>query len=273
MKLLPAFISFVLIQLSVFENKAQEVFYPGSRFQALADASVGLSGCWSVYGNQAGLAATDHSEIACSYQDQFLINELSTRSFLFVFPVQSSVCAISVYQFGKNPFRQEKFGIAYARQLFPQLNFGVQFNYYQLFLSEDNRSVGTSGLELGFQYLFVKKLVFGLHVLNPYRTGIKTLSGTSLYPSRINFGVLYHLSDVFNIATELENDFNRQFILKTGLEYVILENLFLRTGFSGKPYQVSAGIGFQVKELIMDLATTYNQYLGNSPSISFQYQF
>ena len=273
MKLLPAFILFVLVQLSAFENNAQEVFSPGPRYQALADASVGLSGCWSVFGNQAGLAVIDRPEIAGSFQDRFLVSELSTRSGLFVFPVQSSVCAISIYQFGKNPFRQEKFGFAYARQLFPQLNFGVQFNYFQMFLSEDNRSVGTSGLELGFQYLFVKKLVLGFHVLNPYKTGIRTLSGTFLYPSRINFGVLYHLSDVFSIATELDNEFNRQFIVKTGLEYIILENLFLRTGISGKPYQLSAGIGFKVKELIMDLATTYNQYLGNSPSISFQYQF
>jgi len=273
MKLLPVFTLFVLSMLSVLENKAQEVFSPGSRNQALAGASVGLSDCWSVFGNQAGLASIDRPEIAGSFQNRFLVNELSTRSGLFVFPVQSSVFAISFYQFGKNPFRQEKFGIAYARRIFPQLNFGVQFNYYQLFLSEDNRSAGSSGLELGFQYLLAGKLVLGLHVLNPYQTGIKTFSGNFYYPSRINFGAFYHLSDFLSITTELENDFDRHFRVKTGLEYIILEKLFLRTGISGKPYQLSAGIGFQIKKLMMDMATTYSQYLGNSPSVSFQYQF
>lgn len=273
MKLLPAITLFVLYMFSALENKAQEVFSPGSRYEALAGASVGLSGCWSVFGNQAGLAAIDHPEIAGSFQNRFLVNELSTRSGLFAFPVQSSVFAVSIYQFGKNPFRQEKLGIAYSRRLFPQLNFGVQFNYYRLFLSEDNRSAGSSGLELGFQYLLVKKLVLGLHVLNPYKTGIKTFSGNFQYPSWINFGAFYPLSDFFSITTEFENDFNRHLIIKTGLEYIILEKLFLRTGISGKPYQLSAGIGFQVKKLIMDMATTYSQYLGNSPSVSFQYQF
>jgi len=273
MKLLPAFGLLVFVQFFAFEDNAQEVFSPVSRFQALADASVALTGCWSVYGNQAGLAGINRAELAGSFQNQFLIPELSTRSGLIVFPVQSSVLAVSVYQFGKNPFRQDKFGIAYARQLFPQLNVGVQFNYFQLYMAEDNRSVGTSGLELGFQYRIIRKLLLGIHVLNPYKTALKTYYGVYRYPSRINFGASYRLSDYFSLTTQLDNDFNRQLILRTGLEYIILDRLVLRTGISGMPYHLSVGIGFQVNRLIMDLATNYSQYLGNSPSVSFNYLF
>lgn len=273
MKLLPALTLLVLLMISTLECNAQEVFNSGSRYQALADASAGLLGCWSVYANQAGLAGINRPEIAGSFQNRFLVNELSTRTGIFVFPVQSSVFAVSLYQFGKIPFRQEKLGITYARRIFPQLNFGVQFNYYRLFLSEDNRSVGSTGLELGMQYLLTDQFIIGFHILNPYKTGIKTLSGNYQYPSRMNIGALYHLSDFFSIASELENDFDSHFIVKTGLEYIIMEKLFLRTGFSGKPYQLSAGFGFQVKKLTLDMATSYNQYLGNSPSVSFQYQF
>lgn len=273
MKLLPTIFFIVLLMLSSLENRAQKVFLSGSRYQALADASVGLSGCWSVFGNQAGLTGIKRPEIAGSFQNRFLVNELSIRSGLFAIPVQSSVFAVSLYQFGKIPFRQEKFGIAYAHRIFPQLNFGLQFNYYRLFLSEDNRSIGSTGLELGIQYILTNQLVLGFHILNPYKTGIKTISGSYNYPSRIDFGALYHLSDFLLISSELENDFDRHLTIKTGIEYVILEKLFLRTGIAGKPYQLSAGIGFQVKKLTMDMATTYNQYLGNSPSVSFQYQF
>jgi len=273
MKLLPAISIFGLLLLSALENNAQEAFLPGSRYQALADASVGLSGCWSVFGNQAGLAGIKSPGIAGSFQNRFLVNELSVRSGLLAIPVQSSVFAVSLYQFGKIPFRQEKFGIAYARPVSPRLNFGLQFNYYRLFLSEDNRSAVSVGLELGFQYLVTSNLVLGFHVLNPYKTGIKTYSGSFQYPSRLSFGAYYHLSNFFSITSELENDFDRHLVVKTGLEYVILENLYLRTGVSVKPYQLSAGIGFQVSKVTLDMATSYNQYLGNSPSVSFQYQF
>jgi hypothetical protein len=273
MKLLPTLALQVLFVFAASKSKAQDVFWSGSRAQALSDASSGLSGGWSVFGNQAGLAGINRIVFGGSFQNRFLVNELSTRAGFFVFPVQSSVFAFSLSQFGQIPFRQEKFGLAYARQISPKLNFGMQFNCYRLFLSEESRSVSSFGAELGVQYLFSERLVVGLHVMNPYRTGVKLSSGTFRYPSRIKVGTFYRLSDLFSLTSELENDFGDHFVLKTGIEYTIFEKLFVRAGVAGKPYQLSGGIGFEVKKLTLDLATTYNQYLGNSPSLSFQYQF
>lgn len=273
MKSLPVLAFALFLSVSTLFVNGQELYWTGSRSQSLAGASVALSDCWSVYGNQAGLAGIEKPVIAGSFQNRFLVSELSTRSGLVVIPVQSSVFAVSVLQFGKIPFRQEKFGLTYARGISPQLKFGVQFNYYRLFLPEDNRSAGTAALELGVQYLLGSELVLGFHIMNPYTTSIKMRSGNYKYPSEINFGAAYHLSDSFNLMAELENDFGSHLMVKSAMEYIILEKLFLRMGVSGKPYQLSAGIGFQVKKLSIDLATSYNQYLGNSPSVSFQYQF
>lgn len=253
--------------------QAQGIFLPGSRVQALAGSSSVLSDCWSVFGNQAGLAVINKIEIGGSFENRFLVNELSTRAGLLVVPIQSSVFAVSFYQFGKIPFRQDKLGIAYARHLSEKLNFGLQFNYYWLFFSEENRSLGSAGIELGFQYLVTGQLLLGLHVVNPYKTTIKTSSGNFQYPSLINFGVLYHFSESFSMMSELENNLTTHLKVKTGMEYNIRDRAYLRTGISGKPYQLSAGFGFQVKKLTMDFATTYHQYLGNSPSVSFQIQF
>jgi hypothetical protein len=272
MKLLSGlfFGSFMLLSSAVC---SQDFFSSGARNLSMAGASAGLSGCWSVYGNQAGLARISSTEIAGSFQNRFLINELSTRSGLVVFRVQSSVFAVSVLQFGKNPFHQEKFGLSFARQIFPKLNFGLQFNYYLLFLSEDNRNAGAAGLELGTQYLVTDHLVLGFHLLNPYQTGIHTRSGTYYYSSLINLGLNFHFSDQFSVAFELENDWSKYFKVRTGMEYCIFDQFFLRAGFSGKPYQFSGGMGFQAKKISIDLAVAYHEYLGSSPSVSLQYQF
>jgi len=272
MKLLPTVFLGSLILFTSVAN-SQDLFLSGARNQSLAGASVCLSDCWSVYGNQAGLAELSSIQIGGSFQNRFLINELSTRSGLVIFPVQSSVFAVSISQFGKNPFRQEKFGLTYARQIFPKLNFGVQFNYYLLFLSEDNRNAGAAGVELGAQYLISDQLILGIHLLNPYQTGVNTLSGTYNYSSRINFGLCYHFSNEFSVSSEIENDWSSHFMLRTGMEYSIFKKFFLRAGFFGKPYQYSAGMGFQLKKISFDLSGSYHQYLGSSPSISFQYQF
>lgn len=273
MKLLPSVALFALFVLAALKTNAQEESFAGSKYQALGEAWAGLDGCWSVFGNQAGLAGISHPTVGGTFQNRFLVEELSSRAGWVVFPVQSSVFAFSLYQFGEIPFRNEKFGLSYARHLFPKLRFGVQFNYYRLYLSEDNRSASSSGLELGLQYLPASGLVVGVHVLNPYQTGVKTYSGNFSYPSRLNVGVFYRVSEVFSLASGLENDLSRQFRLKTGMEYSILKRLWLRAGVSGKPYLFSAGVGFQVKKLTMDVAGSYHQYLGNSPSVSFQYQF
>ncbi|HAH23272.1 MAG TPA: hypothetical protein DCL77_05870 [Prolixibacteraceae bacterium] len=273
MKLLPSLSIFILIILSVSLSKAQEVFLPGSRSQSLAGITVSLRDCWSIFGNQAGLATIDRLTIGGSFQNRFLVKELSTSSGLIVLPVHSSVFAFSAYQFGKTTFREEKLGIAYARSLNPRLQFGVQFNYYRFFLAEENKTIGTYGIELGFQYQLTKHLLLGIHALNPYKTSIQTFSGNYSYPSRFNAGAYFLLSESFAFVSELQKDLLYPLNIKTGLEYNVLHKLYIRVGVSGRPYQLTGGLGFSLKMLTIDMAVAYNQYLGNSPSVSFQYQF
>lgn len=273
MKLLFSRAIIILLLLCTTVTKAQEVFLSGSRSQALAGLSASLADCWSVFGNQAGLAQIKKLTIGGTFHNRFWIKELSSSSGLFVLPVNASVFALSIYQFGQTSFRQEKLALAYARSLNPRLDIGIQFNYYRYFLDEENRSMGTPGLELGFQYRLTDQLLLGLHALNPYKTSLQTLSGEYSYPSIYNLGAFIQLSESFGFATELQKDQLHPISLKTGLEYDIANRLFIRTGIAGKPYQLSAGMGFEVNKLKIDLAVAYNQYLGNSPSFSFQYQF
>lgn len=273
MKLLPSLSILILINFSAPLSKGQEVFSPGSRSLALAGITVSLADGWSVFGNQAGLAPTERMTTGGSFQNRFLVKELSTNCGFIALPIQASVFAFSVYQFGKSAFRQEKLGIAFARSLNPRLHFGIQFNYYRFFLAEQNQTIGSSGVELGFQYEITPQLLLGIHALNPYQVSLSTFSGEYPYPSRFNFGSYLKFSDSFGMAIELQKDLEYPLRFKTGLEYDIRNNLFIRTGISANPYQLSAGMGFEVKMLKIDLAFAYHQSLGNSPSVSFQYQF
>ena len=263
---------FLLMILSV-NAKSQEIFQPSSRSQAMADVFVPLNDSWSVFGNQAGLAETNQMVLGGSFQNRFLISELATRTGFVVLPVQSSVFAVSFYQFGKIPFRQEKIGLAYARKITPNLNFGFQFNNYRLFLVEENRSASAVGAELGFQYRHNDNLILGLHIYNPYPTKIQLHSESFKYQSILALGAFYRLSDTFSVVCEADHNFDKSVRIKSGFEYSIFEKLFVRAGFSGKPYLFSGGAGFCLGNLTIDLAASYHQYLGNSPSVSLQYHF
>jgi hypothetical protein len=201
------------------------------------------------------------------------VKELSAKAAIAVIPVQSNVFAVSFSQFGKTPFKQEKIGIAYARSIGPKLRFGVQFNRYGIFLSEENKTEHTFGLEIGSQYDITKQFTVGLQVTNPYQTAIRLSAQTYRYDSKINVGAFYRVSPQFGWAMEVENRFDRHILVKTGFEYDILNCLVVRAGVAGKPYLLSAGFGFRLKDIAIDFATSYDQYLGTSPSVSLQYQF
>lgn len=272
MKLLTVIFIFIAVFLFRTSLGAQEVLNPSSRVQAMAGASVGLSGCWSVFGNQAGMANIDQIHFGGSFLNHYLVSELSTRAGFIAFPVQSSVFSVSLYQFGKSPFRREKYGLAYARHLSEKLSFGMQFNYYRLLFPEENRMAGCSGMELGIQYFLNENLILGVHIANPYSAKIKTYSGNFKYESLVKVGALYHLSESFSITTEFENEMATHMTFRTGMEFSISDRIFIRGGVSGQPYQCSAGFGFQAEKLKIDIANSYHQYLGSSPSISFQFQ-
>lgn len=273
MKLFSALFIFLIVVTFNSFLKAQDVFVPASRSQSLAGITACLNDSWSAFGNQAGLASIKHPTISGTFQNRFLIKELSTSAGIFILPFQSSIWAVSVYQFGKTSFRHERFGLSYARTLSPRLHFGLQFNYYRFFLAEENKFIASYAMELGFQYQLSPTLLFGIHTLNPYKTGIKTYSGKYEYPSNVNLGAAVEISKSFDLFAEIEKYFSYPLTVKTGIEYSIMNRLYLRTGISGKPNQLSAGLGFSVSKLKIDLAVAYNQYLGNSPSASFQYQF
>jgi hypothetical protein len=269
-KILPLII--ICLQI-IPETKAQEIFLPGSRSQALAGASAGLNDCWSVFGNQAGISGLRRIEAGGSFQNKFLIKELSIQSGFILIPVQNSVFALTIYQFGKSYFRNEKFGLAFAHALGTRLSFGLQFNYYRYYLAEENESNGSFGAELGFHYQLSESLLLGIHATNPFQSGITGYSGKYNYPTLIRIGGFHQISQEFGWLGEIEFDPKNPLKIRTGIEYNLLKSIFIRAGIGGKPYQLSGGMGIALKKLKADFAFSYNQYLGNSPSVSFQYQF
>lgn len=273
MKQYPTITLFLAFSFLVLHSKGQFFDFGGSRVQAMATTSVGSSGLWSTSGNQAGLANLSNPEIAVAFQNRFLVPDLSDRIALFAFPFQSNVFALSFYQFGDIPFRQEKIGLAYARHISPKISFGLQFSYFRFYLPEANRSAVSAGMELGFQYQAGPKLNLGLHVTNPYQTEVKTYTDQFKYPSQIKFGFQYNLSEACLWASETEYEFRRRFRLKTGLEYDIREKLFLRIGIATNPYLLSSGIGFRVRRMSVDFGNSFHANLGDSPSVSLSYSF
>ena len=119
--------------------------------------------------------------------------------------------------------------------------------------------------EVGVQKQLSKELVLGAHIFNPI--GVK-LNEEENIPSVIELGLRYNANQKVSLFTEvsLENEQNGN--LHLGLEYKIINELALRTGFSTNPAKISFGVGYTLNKIQIDVAVNKHQVLGYSPQIS-----
>jgi hypothetical protein len=74
------------------------------------------------------------------------------------------------------------------------------------------------------------------------------------------------------LAFEAEQDTENPLLLKTGIEFLPVENLALRFGVSGKPFKYTAGIGYTFGKITTDIGFGYHGNLGITPSLSLQFE-
>lgn len=116
----------------------------------------------------------------------------------------------------------------------------------------------------------MQKLTLGAHIFNPIT--IK-LNEDENIPSIFKLGLCYDANDKVTIFTEgkLESEQNAK--LKLGLEYKIVKQLQLRTGFSTNPAKNSFGIRYTFNNMQLDIAVNRHQLLGYSPQFSVSSTF
>ena len=258
---------FSTIRLSAADN------YPaGARSIALSNAFVSVSDPWSTFHNQATLANLTNLSAGVFYESKYLIDELSLAAGTIVFPTSNNTFSFSFYQFGKGTFKESKVGLAYSKRLSEKFNAAVQFDYFYYRFPENEKGHGFPTFEAGITYQAATQLTLGLHVFNPVKNGLKTHFGKEKMPIVFRLGGHYQFSDMTLIVLEIQKESDLKPLTKCGIEFLPHKKLALRFGVSGRPAQVSAGIGYSFSRITTNIAFSYHGNLGFSPSVSLNYQ-
>lgn len=263
-------VSFLVLNCSMifaFENHPA-----GARSLALSHASVSFSDVWSVFHNQAGIATLSRLSAAFFYESRFQIDELSLVSGALVVPTGSGNFGLGFFQFGKGSFKENKFALAYSKQLSENFSAGIQLDYFSQTFPENSRSKGFVTFEGGVIYSVSGNFILGAHVFNPLQRGVETLTGKQKLPAVFRFGGQYRFDTMLTLAFEAEQDTQNPLLLKTGIEFLPVENLALRFGVSGKPFKYTAGIGYTFGKITTDIGFGYHGNLGITPSVSLQFE-
>ena len=249
-----------------------EYYRAGARPLALSDAYVSVSDIWSSFYNQAGIAGIDRLDAGIFYESPFLLKELSNMAGSILLPTKTGNFALSFTQFGKKSYKEKKLGLAFGKQLGKKLKAGIQFDYFSMTLPENDRAFGFTTFEGGVIFTPIREFTLGAHAFNPVNAGIRYEEGMEKIPVRFCLGGNYILNDILLFCLEGEKEGNYPVCLKTGFEYQPVREFAVRFGFSGKPYRLTAGMGYKTGRLSADLGFSYHNSLGVTPSVSLQYQ-
>lgn len=245
---------------SSYSNSAKSI--------AMGHTGINFTDIHSLFTNQAGLANLEESSFLLSAERRFSLAELNNFNAGFALPTSSGTFGLSIHYFGFEQYNETKIGFAYGRKLMEKLSVGLQFDVLNTRIPEYG-SKNLFTFELGLQSELSKQLTLGFHLFNPIK---QEIAEEEYLPTVIQTGITYSPTKKVAINVELEKDIDFPFTIKTGINYEMVDNFWLRVGFNTEPAAVSFGIGYLMKNgFRLDVASTYHQELGFTPAISLGY--
>jgi hypothetical protein len=244
----------------------------GAKALAVSGASMTFKDVWSQFHNQAGLASIKGFAVGIGFQNQFLIKELSTKSIALALPTKSGVFGLNCYSFGYSSYSENKFGLAYSRNLGKKLAVGIQLNYHFTNIRGEYGNRGIATGEIGILAEPLKNLLIGAHINNVWHTK-RTQFSDEYLPVIFKIGAAYQFYEKVLLSIEFDKDIDKQAVFKTGIEFEFIPNFFFSSGISSGTKLFSFGPGYEFGFFRADLAFTKHPVLGYSQAISIVYSF
>ena len=178
---------------------------------------------------------------------------------------------LTVNYFGFGAYNEQKIGLSYARKLAKNFSLGAQFDYLGTRIPEYGASASFT-FELGLLAKLSKQVTLAAHTYNPINSKV---AGLDRLPNLVKIGVGYSPSEKVTLTGELQKDiYEFPLVGKIGVEYRPVKALAIRAGFAAnQPTIASFGLGIFVQGLRIDVASSYHQILGVTPSVSISYGF
>ncbi len=266
----------LLLSLLVIQKSTNAQFSTlesfGAKSNSLATVSTIFKDINAAYTNQAGLAFMSGLEGNLSYENRFLVLDLSAMNFAIAkrFGNLGSF-GLCIKRFGISEFNEMLLGLSYARKINSSTGIGIQINAYNLNI-ENYGNKNAISFEAGILHDFSKRISLGFHVSNPFP--IKYTADTDI-PTIVSIGAKYNISGNIQLFGEVEKHINYGFFLKTAIEYRPLSIFAIYLGFkndlSGYADYSMGAMYAATANIKINFGTSYNITLGLSPSIGISY--
>jgi len=271
MKIRTIILLFVLF-LKISCYAAGERIIAGARSLAMGGATVVLPDIWSSFNNQAAAAFLDQPGIGIFFENHFFIKELQYEGLAIAWPTKQGTFSAIIHYSGASLFNEIKTGLAYSRKFGKYFSAGIQLDWVRVHVAEEYGNKNLISCEIGLLYRANKQFSLGLHIVNPVPIKLSSLP-RELLPTTFCLGTGIQFSPSFLTTLEIEKDLQFPPVFRCGMEYNFARSFNVRVGISTQPVTFSFGFGLEFGNFKLDLASTYHQVLGFSPSGSVIYSF
>jgi len=203
-------------------------------------------------------------------EQRFLEKELGYYAGGLTLPTKSGVFGLAINYSGFDLYNEKKIGLGYGRLFTKNISGGIQIDYLSTSISEYGTASAFT-FEAGLLVKITDQLSTAVHVFNPI--AIKSGFDDEKIPTLFRLGLSYEPGKKILLTAEAEKDIDFPARFKAGIEYKMIDQLYLRGGIATNPSQYSFGVGLNVGNLKIDFASSYHQVLGLTPGISVNYVF
>ncbi len=266
----------VLLLLFSLSLKAQFTNSVGARQAAMGNSGLVLTDIWSASHNQAGLAKLKGIAGGAYFANNFGMSELGMKAVALAAPISKyGNIGLNYQYFGYGLYNESKFGLSYAMQLGKRVSAGIQLDYFLVNQALEYGKKGAPVGEIGILTEPIDHLYIAAHIFNVSRASFADYQSEKI-PSVLRIGMGYNFSKKVLFTIEAEKDLELPALFRSGIEYQLIKDLFLRVGVAKQnnlTTQYSFGAGYGYKGIVFDFAFTQHQMLGYTSQFGLSYTF
>lgn len=258
------------LYLSRVAAQVQEILPSGV---APAGADVVFTARWLAFSNPATLSREEAVVASVGYENRYFAEELSDEYLSVAVPTQYFNIGAAFNFFGYADYHEMMAALTVARK-FGVVAFGVEFDYFNMFLPDEVGYRHAFTAQVGLQVDVTEQCVLGFRMFNPSFTQIDYNDVARRLPVMLHVGCKYQFIDDLDVLVEAGYVLNRGVDWAVGMEYRIMPELLVRAGARGADYVIpSLGVGVGFAGFRFDLTAEADMRIGMSLLSNLAYRF
>ena len=224
--------------------------------------------------NPASFNNFDQQTFGFSYQNRFLVKELSIISARYSAPLQSLNIGGSYVFTGFSLYNEMIVGFHVAKPLSKALALGVQVDYFSVLLSPDEGRVGAFLPQIGMLVKAFSAMNIGVVATNFTFSRLPVTTSFNEIPSVLIIGADYIVDANLLVMAQIAKSLKNDAVISFGMQYQVIPELQFCTGIKIHDYaEPTFGLGLNINALRFDLGFQYHALLGVTISSGVQYVF